>query len=323
MADTPNGETTYKQTRNRSWGFVEWKQESWEKILTKMTASKAVEYCVAADEVGDEGKHHLQGHIYFKNAKTMTACKKWLGSKTVHLTSQRGSRWESAAYIFDPAALGKDKEPGFIVLEEGLRPVEGAKSQWDYIISMLENGATDHEIMKKYPEEFARNISAIGRLRMVILGSQLNTWRTVEVEYIHGATGTGKTRGVLEAAEHPSDVYRVTDYKNPFDTYNGQPTILFEEFRSSLKIEQMLNYLDGYFCELPCRYTNKVSGWTKVVFCTNLSLDEQYGSVQVSHPETWLALLRRIDKITHLHMGSKGNAVALDPKIDAGCEDAR
>ncbi len=31
----------------------------------------------------------------------------------------------------------------------------------------------------------------------------------------------------------------------------GQDVIVFEEFRSSLKIQDMLNYLDGYPCELP------------------------------------------------------------------------
>lgn len=44
--------------------------------------------------------------------------------------------------------------------------------------------------------------------------------------------------GVLESNGY-SDVYRVTDYIHPFDGYNCQPVICFDEFRSSLKIKDM------------------------------------------------------------------------------------
>ena len=95
-------------------------------------------------------------------------------------------------------------------------------------------------------------------------------------------------------------MFRVTDYRHPFDNYRGQKVILFEEFRSSLRVEQMLNYLDGYHCELPCRYANKVALWDSVFIATNIPLEEQYHSVQQNHPETWEALLRRIDHIAEV-----------------------
>ena len=72
------------------------------------------------------------------------------------------------------------------------------------------------------------------------------------------------------------NVYRVTDYDHPFDSYKGQDVIVFEEFRSSLKIQDMLNYLDGYPCELPCRYNNKLACFTKVYIITNISFNQQY-----------------------------------------------
>ena len=59
------------------------------------------------------------------------------------------------------------------------------------------------------------------------------------------------------------NVYHVTNYDHPFDDYRGQNVILFDEFRSSLPVADMLKYLDGYPLMLPCRYSNKVACYTK------------------------------------------------------------
>ena len=91
--------------------------------------------------------------------------------------------------------------------------------------------------------------------------------------YISGATGTGKTRGVLEKNGY-ANVYRVTDYLHPFDSYNGQPVIAFDEFRSSLRIKEMLLFCDIYPIELPSRYTNKYACYNKVYIISNWELEK-------------------------------------------------
>ena len=106
--------------------------------------------------------------------------------------------------------------------------------------------------------------------------------------YISGATGTGKTRGVLEKNGY-SNVYRVTDYLHPFDSYNGQPVIAFDEFRSSLRIKEMLLFCDIYPIELPSRYTNKYACYNKVYIISNWSLEKQYYEVQKDDKESWEA----------------------------------
>ena len=93
------------------------------------------------------------------------------------------------------------------------------------------------------------------------------------------------------------NVYRVTDYLHPFDNYKGQKVLLLEEFRGSLKINDMLNYLDGYPLELPCRYNNKSACYTDVFICTNIDLLEQYTNIQKEQKETWNAFLRRLDYV--------------------------
>ena len=72
------------------------------------------------------------------------------------------------------------------------------------------------------------------------------------------------------------NVYRVTNYKHPFDGYKGEPVILFDEFRSSLPLPDMLNYLDVYPLMLPSRYADRVACYTRVFIVSNIPLEEQY-----------------------------------------------
>lgn len=96
------------------------------------------------------------------------------------------------------------------------------------------------------------------------------------------------------------NVYRVTNYQHPFDSYAGQDVILFDEFRSSLPISDMLKYLDGYPVMLPCRYADKAACFREVYLVSNIPMEAQYPNVQVDEPETWQAFRRRFQEILEL-----------------------
>lgn len=141
-------------------------------------------------------------------------------------------------------------------------------------------------------------LDKIDRVRTTILTEKYKeTVRLdLEVVYISGATGTGKTRGVLEKNGY-SNVFRVTDYAHPFDSYNCQPVIAFEEFRSSMRISEMLLYCDIYPIELPARFSNKYACYNKVYIISNWHLEKQYTEIQREDKESWEAFLRRIHKV--------------------------
>ena len=73
--------------------------------------------------------------------------------------------------------------------------------------------------------------------------------RPLQVSYLYGASGAGKTRSIYETHD-PRSIYRVTNYRAArgvsFDGYHGQEVLVFEEFSSQIPIEDMLNYLDIY-----------------------------------------------------------------------------
>lgn len=44
-------------------------------------------------------------------------------------------------------------------------------------------------------------------------------------------------------------------------------------------------------------YANKVACFTKVFFCTNIDIRDQYRDIKLDYPETWKAFLRRINYV--------------------------
>lgn len=275
-----------------------WTHEKLNNTLQKIASM--IYYCIS-DEIGGE-KQTFHTHIYFatKNPKPFTTIKNTFPE--AHIEKANGTSSENRDYVFKE---GKwlDSEKGTTNLRDtheewGEMPIEkqGSRSDLNNLYEMIKDGYTNYQILEEDPK-YMLKLDKIDKARKTYLEEQYkNKWRDVKVTYIWGTTGAGKTRGVKEKYGY-SNVYSVTDYAHPFDGYNGQDVILFEEFRSNLKIGDMLQFLDGYPIDLPCRYANKVACFTKVFFCTNIDIKDQYRDVKYDYPETWKAFLRRINYI--------------------------
>jgi len=274
---------------------------SHDKIKEILTGFKSLIYWCMSDEIGSEGqKFHTHIYIAFSSAVRFSTIKK--NFEGGHFDIAKGTSEENRNYVFKEGKWEKDrkKETNMSDTHEefGDLPVErqGQRNDIHDLYDMIKGGLSNYEIIEAEPN-YMLNLDKIERTRQIIKEEKFkSTFRNLEVTYVTGATGTGKTRSVMEEYGY-ENVFRITDYLHPFDNYKGQDVIIFEEFRSSLKIQDMLNYLDGYPLELPCRYSNKIACFTKVFIITNYDLHEQYTDVQLKYKETWLAFLRRINFI--------------------------
>jgi len=120
----------------------------------------------------------------------------------------------------------------------------------------------------------------------------------LDVMYVYGKTGVGKTHSTLEDYGS-SNCYRVTDYRHPFDRYNSvqHNVLIFEDFMSGIPISDMLQYLDKYPIMLPARYNQKVATYETVRILSNTDVRNQYPNVKNDNRMTWDAFIRRIPKI--------------------------
>lgn len=267
-------------------------------IKSVLNEFSLVYWCIC-DEIGYEGTYHT--HIYFVAKSGVmfdTVQKRFYGA---HIENAKGSNEDNYNYIRKIGEKYADKKETNLpdTFEEcGTLPADklGNNSLSTEILEMIQNGCSDNDIIQTYPSAMYK-LESIKKTREIINAEKFkNTFRMLEVHYLWGKTGTGKTRYVMEKYGY-QNVYRITDYEHPFDNYEGQKVILFDEFRSSLKLSDMLIYLDGYPLNLPCRYSNKVAMYDTVYFTTNIPIEKQYSYIQIEEPETYRAFLRRITEI--------------------------
>lgn len=294
-----------KDTRHRKFLLtINNPAEDWshEKVRETLGSLKLKYWCMA-DEIGLEEKTP-HTHIFFV---TKTSAIRFSTVKnmfpTAHIDPANGSSEENRAYVQKSGKWADDPKGETSVpntFEEwGELPVElpGMRNDLAVLYQHIKDGLTNYEIMEINPDHIL-NLEKIDRARQVIKEQQYReTFRQLETTYIWGKTGTGKTRGVMEKYGY-SSVYRVTDYSHPFDSYTGEDVLLLDEFASNVvRVRDLLLYLDGYPLMLPCRYANRVACYTKVYILSNICLSKQYVEIQLSEPEVFRALLRRISKV--------------------------
>ena len=263
---------------------------------------KSLVYWCMGDEIGlDTHTPHTHLFMVLKSPAKFSTVKKRFPE--AHIEAARGSIAENRAYVEKTGKWSEDEKADTRVpdtFEEWgeipEEPGQGARSDIAELYSKIKAGMSNAEIMAANPDS-AKHIHLMDKIRQDILEALYREqWRDVEVTYIFGPTATGKTRGVMEAHGY-SSVYRVTDYSHPFDRYAQEPVLCLDEFRSSLLIGDMLDYLDGYPLALPARYANRQACYERVYIISNIDLREQYPNVQTNEPATWKAFLRRIHHV--------------------------
>jgi len=266
-------------------------------ILSKI---KPIVYYCLCDEIGQEGTFHTHVYLCCLSPVRFSTLKNHFSE--AHLEAARGTSQENRNYITKSGKWENDEKHETSIpssFEEwGEMPVErqGERTDLEALYEMIKDGLSNYEILENNPD-FMLRINDIERARQTVRAEQYRKqFRKLDVTYIWGPTGIGKTRSVMEKY-HYEDVFRITDYLHPFDTYSGQGIIVFDEFHSQFSVSQILNFLDGYPLELPARYANKIACYTQVYIISNMNLLQQYRAIQLEQPEIWAAILRRINQV--------------------------
>lgn len=274
---------------------------------------KTTLYFCMADEEGS----HFHTHIFvvFASRVRFSMMKRYFPE--AHIEKCRGTVSDNVNYIKKSGKweLDEDKQEKKIegTFEEyGNQPpdTKGKRNDMTELYQMVMDNMTNAEIIANN-QDYILQIDKLDKVRTTILTERYKETIRLDLEviYISGATGTGKTRGVFEKYGY-ANVFRVTDYLHPFDGYNCQPVICFDEFRSSLRLKDMLLFCDIYPLELPSRFTNKIACFSKIFIVSNWELERQYFEVQREDKESWEAFLRRIHKV--IIYGKDGSIIEYD-----------
>lgn len=266
------------------------------------TKFKSFRYGAMADEIGENGTYHSHLFLCFDSPIRFSTIKAQF--YTAHIESAKGSIEQNLDYIRKSGKWEEtEKSKTSIVgtyIEFGDRPHEnkGKRGDLEELYHMIVDEELSNAEIIRTNQDYILQIDKLDKIRIMHLQEKYKGIRRLDLEviYVFGITGSGKSRDILDEYGD-ENVYRVTNYVHGFDQYSCEPNIVFEEFRSSLPMKDMLNYMDIYPIILQARYSNKYACYKRVFICTNWKLEKQYSDLQQTDKESWEAFLRRIHKV--------------------------
>lgn len=267
-----------------------------------------VRYAVSQKEkCPTTGREHYQGYVEFTKPLRLAAAQAQLGEEKAHLEPRRGTREQARDYCKKLETRIEDpQEHGTWIQEKGRR------TDLEHVLKLAQEGHDPLTIVEEIPSALHYNRA----VKDVVYGYKKRKYAAikympVEALVYYGSTGTGKTR---KAMEEPS-VFKWNPIKGQYwlDGYDGQTTLLIDEYSGQLPIETFLALTDVYPMQVPVKGGFTFREWNKVIVTTNIHPDDWYPALAHKHRE---ALKRRITIIPFsLRCSSGANEVSMPPSI--------
>lgn len=275
-------------------------EEEVNSILIGESLPSGFRYRVNGLEIGESGTMHLQGYCELTKPMRMPQVKRLIcpgRPDQVHVEPRMGTREQAREYIADD---GKDGSLGWVECGSWESGGSGARSDLLACKDLIDNGASTVEICEEYFPTWVHNYRALEYYTTLKRRQSVPQWRQLSVHVLYGTAGSGKTRAAVAASESyylmgqpPSDTLW-------FDFYNGEDTLILDDFSGWIPLALLLRLLDGYPVRLPTKGGHTVAAWTKVIITANLPPHSWYNpDVMQRHPG---ALSRRITSITKYTM---------------------
>jgi len=242
-----------------------------------------ITYFVSGKETCPEtNREHWHVYVEFKKMKRSTLLNRLGGDKKVKCLQVQ----MKDAYIAYCKKDGNFTEGG--TMSGG----QGARTDLKGIVDALKAGTKLQDIMLENPEVYCRYRNGLKDIAAVVIQKSLPDWRDIDVVLMTGPTGCGKTR---EAWNFSLNRYKIMGTMlNWWQDYEGQDTLIIDEYNNDVKITALLPLLDGYECRLAVKGGHTYANWTKIFITTNLTVEELHRDAKPEHKK---ALMRRITQI--------------------------
>lgn len=191
-------------------------------------------YLVSGEEVGESGTPHLQMYLELSRAQRMAYVKKLF--PTAHIEVRKGTGPEAADYC--------KKDGKFVEFGEAdkVGQAKGKRNDLKILTDAVVAGAPMKEIASIDPAAYVRNYRGLASLKNVLktpekFRKMFACWLFV------GKTRTGKSyhaRIALDAFPKPIGKGLW------WDGYDGEKTVVIDEFRGQFPLSDMLQLMDPY-----------------------------------------------------------------------------
>lgn len=157
----------------------------------------------------------------------------------------------------------------------------GFRSDLHNIKDDLKTGSSLYDIMENYTGDFIRYSNGIQKMKSLIDNKQANKFRNVTTTALIGDAGSGKTSYVCNkyGYENVFIVENGQDDKFLFDGYDGEKTILIDDFNGNIKYTTLLRILDGHKYGINIKNGRTYARWENVYITSNNKPSKWYKNI--------------------------------------------
>lgn len=285
------------------------------------------------DKNGNLKEPDLHIMLSFRNARSLSNVAKILGDKPQYVQAWSGDAKNGYAYLvhatrqaqkdgkhrYDPGEVIANFDYGELVRKIGLE-VEQARAEQSVkptvLLDMLYTGAitkqdVERQLTGSLYARYRRQIEDIWAKRLQNLAAE---WREemvaqgkkIQVIWIFGPAGTGKTRMAKHYADKANQSYFISgSSRDPFQGYAGEHTLILDELRPrTIQYEDLLRILDPYSIiggvMAPSRYSDKALACDLIIITSPYSPRHFYDEIFSGTREAMAASVTHIDGFDQL-----------------------
>jgi len=264
-----------------------------------------IRYCIWQIEVCPETKrYHIQAYLETTKGRRFSWIKTYFNDATIHVERRKTSRIACREYC--SKELSRHRGPyefGKFVSQDQKRTRE-----IDDIVEATKSGETVFNLDDRYPRAMCFHHRGIERYRKHIIRATVPDWREVVCKVYYGPTRSGKTSKairdgggfrqcfILKPPRKGGDIW--------WDGYDGQKTIILDDFYGWIRIYDMLNILDNYPRQIEVKCGMTVMAWDNVIITSNKAPISWYPKLMTDENSPILdALLARIREVWRIKDG--------------------
>lgn len=317
-----------KNLKCRAYVLTSWSKqtkEDYEKIFYNNT--ELIRYWVFQKETGDNTKgRHWQLYIELKKPTRVKKLKEVLKDDTLHVEQRLGRREQARFYcmknyvgIYDDEYKwtiescgklhrGRNWNDCYYEFGDWTKGGKGSRNDIKNAHTELDDGCSLETMAINNPVAFIKYHRGFREYKNILMKANTKKFRKVSVKVYWGVAGSGKSKKALYDDENnrKDDIYVLEQSANGvwFDGYDGEKTLVINDFYGWIKYGMFLNLLDGHQQRLEIKGGSCWANWNEVILTSN------------KHPSGWysqgftLAMKRRISDISEFQLSSANGGTA-------------
>jgi len=243
--------------------------------------SPLIAYCRGQQEIGASGYHHWQILCVLKQKQRMLATKR-LFCNGAHLELTRSAAADEYVWKEDTKVPGTE-------FEYGQRAFQRNKAtDW----ALVKSAAIENNLTSIPDDIFVRHYGNLTRIAKDHARPRFREGTQCNVYW--GPTGTGKSHRAF--SEGPGAYVKNPNIKW-WDGYQGEETVIIDEFSGLIDITYLLRWIDRYPCMVEVKGGAVVLNAKNFIITSNISPQEWYPNASANHKA---ALARRLTTVIHM-----------------------